>query len=1174
VSARILAWTLPVIGALILGQLALSVEKVGVSHALTSFSAEAEVVGGDLTDLTFSATGDLPATFVMPLSNASVGLGSSVEASTVAGAGIELTVNGVVVPRSHVGERMVSKTTGETHYIFYGLDFKSGTNDLGITGLGAHDERGTTLHETVFGPGPAISLQGGPVGEIHAGSPTPGMIRVVLLDQWSRPASPELLRATVVSGDVTLGVSVPSAVGSTVDAKILGDAAPGVPVSNSVDGAVSATPGPASSPDLPSNLQVMGSIPSSVVANPTSVRPSIGAAHYEARSDDDGVFAIPVTPGLTSGDAVVRIDTATGLSLLVHCFIEPYLRKPIVIGLVTGGIGSIPGSPGSDPTEADGANSKRARVALYASGAVLQKALLTFAYDTANTLDQTTAYGPFTSNPDDRPYLTYGDSSTRRDDALSRDHMFARFEQGGTSLTWGEFEAKTSSDATASIGGLNLLVSGAKFETGNAHAHASVFTAKNDIAYGRQTFTPTGLSTLSVLLHSDIVVGSDIVDLVTLDRHTGIVLQEQSLTPNVDYTLDDGTGQIQFINVPMPYDVNFNPQQILIRYQYQGVGSGAETTGGRVSTTLGKSGSIQIGAGYANSSQGTGNVSVFSQNVSGHVGSGLWDIEHMSTSGALQTTDALPSSGAVNFGSTGYAWQAALATNVGANKFCLHFDSTSAGYNNPFGGLATPGLLSYNATYSRSFAGGSLDASVEHDRNIGVGFENSESSAQIAAKKHVGKKLSLGAGIAIRQYAAGNGFVGVPIVGDSVNAVATPVPVSLISSLAGGNASSYANPDGTQTQGSLSAGYKFSSAVDLAISHLFSLGGQTTGNTSQSANSTTAEFGVSFAKQGRAYIREIWDGMPDQAFAASSVPLTGVTQSTRSTAFGFEHYLGKSTSLDTEYVVQNAGSGTDLYSAIGVKEDFKLRKNLKGSVHVEKANAVGTGLSGFNVYDVSMGYTNTAFKATSAYELRTGSLPGSTLSLGAVGALSDNLSLIGSMADADTVGFSTNQDRVSLAYRPLYNDDAVTLFGYERESGNDVALGEHTETLSLEHLQRPKRTLVIAGRAAYKLDGDPYYAAHTYLLGLRATQKIGGPNGRFDLGIDSRYLGAGGGIVGANAFGYAVESGATVGNSMRLGLGYNFASAPDPDLSIAPKRKGVYLTFTSSIDSIFGWGKH
>jgi hypothetical protein len=94
------------------------------------------------------------------------------------------------------------------------------------------------------------------------------------------------------------------------------------------------------------------------------------------------------------------------------------------------------------------------------------------------------------------------------------------------------------------------------------------------------------------------------------------------------------------------------------------------------------------------------------------------------------------------------------------------------------------------------------------------------------------------------------------------------------------------------------------------------------------------------------------------------------------------------------------------------------------------------------------------------------------------------------------------------------------------------------------------------------------------LVGLRATQKFGGPNGRFDLGVDSRYLGAGGGIVGANAFGYAVESGVTIGNSMRLGLGYNFAASPDPDLSIAPKRKGVYMTFTSTINSIFGWGSH
>jgi hypothetical protein len=42
---------------------------------------------------------------------------------------------------------------------------------------------------------------------------------------------------------------------------------------------------------------------------------------------------------------------------------------------------------------------------------------------------------------------------------------------------------------------------------------------------------------------------------------------------------------------------------------------------------------------------------------------------------------------------------------------------------------------------------------------------------------------------------------------------------------------------------------------------------------------------------------------------------------------------------------------------------------------------------------------------------------------------------------------------------------------------------------------------------------------------------------------------------------------------MRLAFGYNFSGSPDPALAAAPARRGVYLTATSVIDRIFGWGK-
>jgi len=145
----------------------------------------------------------------------------------------------------------------------------------------------------------------------------------------------------------------------------------------------------------------------------------------------------------------------------------------------------------------------------------------------------------------------------------------------------------------------------------------------------------------------------------------------------------------------------------------------------------------------------------------------------------------------------------------------------------------------------------------------------------------------------------------------------------------------------------------------------------------------------------------------------------------------------------------------------------------------------------------------------------------------------------------------------------------VTIAGFEAQDGNVSALGEHTQLLSLEELYRPDRMLEIAGRYAYKLDGDSYYPAHSSLFGLRLTQRIGH---RFDVAGETRYLAAHD-IAGASTTALALEAGYRVGGEMRIAAGYNFEGSPDPSLALAPTRRGVYATATSVIDRIFGWGK-
>jgi hypothetical protein len=63
------------------------------------------------------------------------------------------------------------------------------------------------------------------------------------------------------------------------------------------------------------------------------------------------------------------------------------------------------------------------------------------------------------------------------------------------------------------------------------------------------------------------------------------------------------------------------------------------------------------------------------------------------------------------------------------------------------------------------------------------------------------------------------------------------------------------------------------------------------------------------------------------------------------------------------------------------------------------------------------------------------------------------------------------------------------------------------------------------------------------------------------------------GIGGAGVRGFALENGYRIGDQMRFAVGYSFAGTVDPLLATAPGRRGVYVTVTSIVDRIFGWGR-
>ncbi len=533
---------------------------------------------------------------------------------------------------------------------------------------------------------------------------------------------------------------------------------------------------------------------------------------------------------------------------------------------------------------------------------------------------------------------------------------------------------------------------------------------------------------------------------------------------------------------------------------------------------------------------------------------------HASSRGSLLAT----SSDVPLAGNGGSALHASLTRAVGADRLSLLLDRTDAGYDDPFGGLSTPGLLNERLTYAHKYAGaaGEIDFDFGHQANEGVGIAGStETTATLRTRRALTKRFTLTASLE-RRIATSSAA------GPSL-ATATPAPTLPVGFLPpAGSAFAGYQPIASEasTQAAVGMDWRASSTVDFSVNRLQTLSGQNDAQPTQ----TDAQLTYDLGKGGRAFVRERWSAAPTESFAAATQSMTASTGGTRTTEIGLSRSLGSATSVDTSYLVDHSASGDDLYAAMGVRERIKLGLT-KGDAFYQHATAIGDGVGGYNLYGLSLSYADPAnkFRASAATQLRTGSGAGMSVTLAAVGALSPDLSAFASINDARAAGSDQSDERVGLAWRPSRSDAGVTLLQYERSDGNTDLTNGQSGVLSIEQVLHVRSRTDVAGRYAYKIDGDSFYAANSSLVGLRIDQRVGA---RFDVGAEVRRA-AVKGIDGATSTALAVEFGARIGDVTRVGVGYNLSGTADPSLATTPTHKGAYVTLTSVVDRLFGWGR-
>jgi hypothetical protein len=904
----------------------------------------------------------------------------------------------------------------------------------------------------------------------------------------------------------------------------------------------------------------------SLLLRETSADPAkvLAQERVQTRLDDDGRVTLnaysTMIPGAVRITAIADGAVSEGLTS-ADFYVQPYVRDPVVVGLATAGLGSVPGDvDGNDIF--DNGNSNKGRIALYATGKIADKTSATLAYESANQLSPSYTFGQFTLDPNERPYLTYGDNSTRSIDALSQTRFFGRVDRGRDSIMYGEFDAQT--DVPSSVGAFQGLLSGFKLHLSNeaGTSYLNGFTANNNIAFGRRTFNPLGLANVTTALPPNLIVGSDIVTVVALDRNSGAIVSQTVYVRNVDYAINYSTGEIRFITIPLPYDSNFNPQVVVVQFQYDGTGATSTTTGG--------SGHLSVGntffeMGYANASNGSGSNVVSSQRLHGTLGEGSWTVYHAATQGSATAPGLV--GGALN--ADGDNLHVDLNAPFGSNRVYALYDWTSPNFDNFFGGLSTGGLIDERAGWEHKFTkDGLINVQFTRDSNQ---YGANQTTVGAVFKTKPSPRFGYTVGLFDKTANGSTAFGTLPVY---------PYPAGN-----GTNVPAYSEQNGTVLQGEVGANWQATSRVTLAANEVFNLGSPV----GAFPATTTAEAAYSIPR-GRIYVRELWTANP-------YIPLTGyyasLAQATHATVFGVSQDISPMTSIDTGYVIQQTNNGNDAYATYGVKQRFIMNQYLQGDAFLQSGQGFGqtfgtndvpssgafaqTGQqSTFTVFGVDLGYDKAQrVRSTLSFQDRFGYYGGTSVNLGASGRISPEFALAAAINTTNLSTYSSDDNRVGLAWRPSGTNRVAALLEYESFHGlgtdyfSDNGATGNTQVLTYDQLYRPTRGLELVGRLAYELDGDSYYLAHTGLVGFRAQQRIGP---KADIAGEWQWLTTAQ-ISGVSQTAFAAELGYRIGSSLRIAGGYNFSGSADPTLTGRPTRRGLYLTGTTTIDRIFGWGR-
>ncbi|MFZ1814774.1 MAG: TonB-dependent receptor [Rhizobiaceae bacterium] len=233
---------------------------------------------------------------------------------------------------------------------------------------------------------------------------------------------------------------------------------------------------------------------------------------------------------------------------------------------------------------------KKGRLAFYLKGKVQGRYLVTAALDTREEdLDEIfsnmDAKDPRQLlrrlDPDDY-YAVYGDDSTTIEDAPTSGKFYVRVDDGNSHVMWGNF--RTSLNGTELVrfdrtlyGASAQLRSNATTSSGEPAAGLTAFGAQPGTLPQRDDFLGTGGS-VYFLRRQDISIGSEQVYVEERDAITGVVVNRTLLRPDTDYSFDHVQGIVLLAQALPSHSANGgaiqsstlggNENHLVVTYEY------------------------------------------------------------------------------------------------------------------------------------------------------------------------------------------------------------------------------------------------------------------------------------------------------------------------------------------------------------------------------------------------------------------------------------------------------------------------------------------------------------------------------------------------------------------------------------------------------------------------------